>query len=43
MRAFQHALDPEKADEAALRRYERAGITLAATLSGTFAIHGTAD
>jgi hypothetical protein len=43
MRAFQHALDPERADEAALRRYERAGITLAPTLGGTFAIHGTAD
>lgn len=43
MRAFQHALDPERADEAALRRYERAGITLTPTLDGTFAINGTAD
>ena len=28
MRAFRHALDPDEADAAALRRYERAGITL---------------
>ena len=28
MRAFRHALDPDEADKAAIRRYQRAGITL---------------
>ena len=43
MAAFQHALDPEKADRKALRRYERAGITFSPLLFGGFAITGTAD
>jgi len=43
MRAFQHALDPDKADEKALKRYERAGITLNPLLDGGFGISGTAD
>ena len=43
MRAFTHALDPDTADEKALRRYERAGITLSPLLDGGFAIAGTAD
>ena len=43
MAAFQHALDPDKADQKALRRYERAGVTFAPLLLGGFAITGTAD
>ncbi len=43
MRAFTHALDPDTADEKALRRYERAGITISPLLDGGFAITGTAD
>ncbi len=43
MRAFQHALDPDGADERALKRYERAGITFSPMLGGAFAISGTAD
>ena len=43
MRAFQHALDPDSADERALERYERAGITFSPLLDGGFAIAGTAD
>ncbi len=43
MRAFQHALDPDAADGAAVRRYDRAGITLSPTLSGTAVISGSAD
>ena len=43
MRAFAHALDPDEADHAALRRYERAGITLSPTLDGSMAVTGLAD
>ena len=43
MRAFGQALDPDKADAKALRRYERAGITFSPMLDGGFAITGTAD
>ena len=43
MRAFRHALDPDEADQAALRRYERAGITLSPTLDGSMAVSGLAD
>jgi hypothetical protein len=43
MRAFQHALDPDAADEKALRRYERAGITFPTLLDGGFAITGSMD
>ena len=43
MRAFTHALDPDTADERALQRYERAGITISPLLDGGFAITGTAD
>ena len=43
MRAFRHALDPDEADAAALRRYERAGITLSPTLDGSLAVSGLAD
>jgi hypothetical protein len=43
MRAFAHALDPDTADQAALRRYERAGFTLTPTLDGSMAFTGTAD
>ena len=43
MRAFSHALDPDTADEKALRRYERAGLTIPPLLDGGFAIAGTAD
>ena len=43
MRAFGHALDPDEADQAALRRYDRAGITLSPTLDGSMAISGLAD
>ncbi len=43
LRQFQHALDAERAEEAALRRYERRGFTIVATLDGSMAISGTAD
>jgi hypothetical protein len=43
MRRFTHALDPDAADQAALRRYERAGISFPPLLDGGFAITGTAD
>ena len=43
MRAFGQALDPDQADEKALRRYERAGVTFSPLLDGGFAIAGTAD
>jgi hypothetical protein len=43
MRAFQQALDPDKADQKALRRYERAGVTFSPLLDGGFAVAGTAD
>lgn len=43
MRAFTHALDSDTADQKALRRHERAGITLSPLLEGGFAITGTAD
>ncbi len=43
MRAFGQALDPDKADAKALRRYQRAGITFSPMLDGGFAITGTAD
>ena len=43
MRAFQHALDPDSADAAAVRRYDRAGVTFCATLDGTVSISGSAD
>ena len=38
MRRFTHALDPDTADEKALRRYERAGITFPPLLDGGFAL-----
>ncbi len=34
MRQFAHALDPDGADEAAVRRYQRRGVSLATTLDG---------
>jgi hypothetical protein len=43
MGAFQHALDPDRADGRALKCYERAGITLSPLLGGGFAISGNAD
>jgi hypothetical protein len=43
MRRFTHALDPDAADEAALRRYERAGITISPLYDGGFASSGTLD
>ncbi len=43
LRAFQEALDPDAADEAAVRRYARAGLTLSPTLSGTTVFSGSAD
>ena len=43
MRAFGHALDPDAADAAALRRYERAGVTFSPTLDGSMAMSGLAD
>ena len=43
IRAVAHALDPDSADQAALRRYERAGITLTPTLDGSMAFTGTSD
>jgi hypothetical protein len=43
MRRFQNALDPDAADEKALRRYERAGITFPPLLDGGFAMTGSMD
>jgi hypothetical protein len=43
MRRFTDALDPEAADAAALARYGRRGITLAALPDGTMHISGLAD
>ncbi len=43
MRQFAHALDPDDADQAALRRYDRRGLTLSPTLDGTVSISGLAD
>ena len=43
MRAFGHALDPDSADAAAVRRYDRAGVTFCPTLDGTVSISGSAD
>lgn len=37
MRAFRHALDPDAADEAAVRRYDRRGLSAATTLDGMVA------
>jgi hypothetical protein len=37
MRQFAHALDPDAADEAAVRRYEQRGVSLATTLDGMVA------
>ncbi len=37
MRQFNHALDPDRADEAAVRRYEQRGVSLATTLDGMVA------
>ena len=37
MRRFNHALDPDRADEAAVRRYEQRGVSLATTLDGMVA------
>ena len=34
MRQFTHALDPDRADEAAVRRHEKRGVSLATTLDG---------
>jgi len=34
MRQFAHALDPDRADETAVRRYERRGVSLSTTLDG---------
>src|SRR5688572_5156977 len=34
MRQFTHALDPDRADEAAVRRYQKRGVSLATTLDG---------
>ncbi len=43
MRQFQHALDRERADEAALQRYERRGFSIVPTLDGSMVIRGNAD
>lgn len=43
MRQFRHALDPDGADEAALRRFERRGLSWAPTLDGSMALSGLAD
>ena len=43
MRACRHALDPDSADAAAVRRYDRAGVTFCPTLDGTVSISGSAD
>ena len=37
MRGFRHALDPDAADEAAVRRYEQRGLSAATTLDGMVA------
>ena len=37
MRQFDHALDPDRADEAAVRRHEKRGVSLATTLDGMVA------
>lgn len=37
MRQFDHALDPDRADEAAVRRYDKRGLSLATTLDGMVA------
>jgi hypothetical protein len=37
MRQFTHALDSDRADEAAVRRYEQRGVSLATTLDGMVA------
>ena len=37
MRQFDHALDPDRADEVAVRRYEKRGLSLATTLDGMVA------
>jgi len=37
MRQFAHALDPDRADEAAVRRYQKRGVSLATTLDGMVA------
>lgn len=43
MRQFQHALDPDDADEAAVRRYDRRGFSLAPMLDGSVVLSGLAD
>jgi hypothetical protein len=43
MARFRHALDPDAADQAALARYARRGITLAPTPDGTVHLRGLAD
>ena len=43
MRRFRHALDPDAADEAAVRRYERRGISFSPLLDGMVSIGGLAD
>jgi hypothetical protein len=43
MRCFQNALDPDAADAAAVRRYDRAGLTLSQTLGGSMSLSGLAD
>lgn len=43
MRRFRATVDPDGAEEAAVRRYERRGLTLAPTFDGSFAIGGLAD
>ena len=43
MRRFRQALDPERSDEEAVRRFERGGLTVVPTFDGCFAIGGLAD
>jgi hypothetical protein len=43
MRRFEHALDPDGADEKALRRQERRGLTLVSLPDGTTLLRGLAD
>jgi Domain of unknown function (DUF222) len=43
MRRFAHALDPDSADEAAIKRHDRRGITLSPMPDGTVHIRGLAD
>lgn len=43
MRRFTHSLDPDAADEAALARYERRGLTLSPLPDGAVHIRGLAD